>query len=323
MNTFNNLWLGTKVGFRRLAKGKKRPTWSWFYETFVEVMQADFAIPLTGRVEKARKTMDATGDKLLRPNQAKFQEAEIGGVHCLWAEPETGAENSVILYLHGGGYAVGSVLSHRTIMAELAHRTGVRVLGVDYRLAPEHPCPAAIEDVVNVFNELPNLGIEQKQCIFIGDSAGGGLSVSSIVALRDRVLPAAAVLYSPWTDLTLSGSSLVENEPYDFISTDGLRELVGKDFYARDLGPEDPRVSPLFADLQGLPPMLIIAGGSEVLLDDSRRLAEKAKEAGVDVELHIEPDEIHVYPLFVGYSYRAEDALRKTTEFVRSHLLGE
>lgn len=324
MNRLANAWGAIRTGFRRLIHGPRRPSWSWWYESFIAQVRRGFTRPIGPRLHEARREIDQFGTLLLRPGLARFTPTEIGGVTGLWAEPEQGQPIGMILYLHGGAYVFGSVESHRSFLAELAHRAGTRVLGINYRLAPEYACPAAIEDVLAVYRALLNQGEEPRRIVFAGDSAGGGLTLSSLVALRENhlPLPAGAVLISPWTDLTMSGASIHDNPACDIIHEPGIREVAGPAYYSRDLGPSDPRVSPLFADLTGLPPLRIFVGGAELLLDDSRRLADRARAAGVEVELHVEPDEVHVYPTFVGYSVAAEASLNQATAFIRERLQG-
>lgn len=321
MNSLKALWIALRVGVRRLFRGRRRPSWSWKYESFIDILRASLATPMAGREQRTHELMDQFGMRQLRPGLANYVPQDIDGVPGLWVEPLQQTNPGMILYLHGGGYVIGSFDSHRPIMTELSHRTNMRLLGINYRLAREACCPAAIEDVVKVYQTLLETN-DPTHMLIVGDSAGGGLAVTSMVAIRDEQLPlpAGAVLFSPWTDFTVSGASVAENATYDYLREEGVREGASSKYYRGDLDAQDPRVSPIFADLHGLPPMLIMAGGAEVLLDDSRELARRATEAGTQVELHIEPDEVHVYPILMNYSPNVEQALQKVVEFIHHHV---
>lgn len=219
---------------------------------------------------------------------------ELGGVACLRLTPRSRSCPRELVYVHGGGYALGSPQTHRPLAARVAHRVGASAILPRYRLAPEHPCPAGLHDVLAVWRALPQQ--TRAQAILVGDSAGGGLALAVSMALRDagEQLPAGMVLMSPWTDLSMSGASvdaLAEHEV--MLQRPGLELMAGR--YAGDLPREDPRVSPLFGRFDGLPPMLIQVGGHEVLLDDARRAADAAREAGVAVELQIYAGQVHVF----------------------------
>ncbi|KIG16623.1 6-hexanolactone hydrolase [Enhygromyxa salina] len=219
---------------------------------------------------------------------------ELGGVACLRLTPVELRSARELVYVHGGGYSLGSPQAHRPLAARVAHRVGAPAIMPAYRLAPEHPCPAALEDVLAVWRALPRA--TQAQAILAGDSAGGGLALALSMALRDagEQLPAGVVLLSPWTDLSMSGASidtLAENEV--MLQRPGLELMAGR--YAGGLSRRDPRVSPLFGRFEDLPPMLIQVGGHEVLLDDGRRAADKALAAGVAVELQVYAEQVHVF----------------------------
>ena len=229
MNYLRNLWIVLRVIARRLFQGPRRPSWSWRYESFVEVLRVGLSSPLAGREQQARNLLDQFGSQLLRPNLANFTPQEIAGVTGVRAEPlKNEPRSGIILYLHGGGYVMGSVDSHRPILAELSHRANLRALAINYRLAPEARCPAAIEDVLKVYQALLEEH-DPASIIFVSDSAGGGLAVTSMVALRDAglPLPGGAILYSPWADFTLSGGTIRTNAAYDYVREEGISELVG------------------------------------------------------------------------------------------------
>ncbi len=219
---------------------------------------------------------------------------EHAGVAALELEPAQLRSDRLLLFVHGGGYSLGSPTTHRPLAARIAARLGTRALLPGYRLAPEHPCPAGLDDVLAVWRALPEP--VRARTILAGDSAGGGLALALTMQLRERdePLPAALVLLSPWTDLTISGESvdgLAEHEV--MLTRPGLELMAAR--YAGPLPPSDPRVSPLFGDFHGLPPMLIQVGGHEVLLDDARRAAAAAEAAGVDVTLQVWDRQCHVF----------------------------
>jgi acetyl esterase/lipase len=212
----------------------------------------------------------------------------IAGVPCEKASFADSDSTRLLLYLHGGGFYSGSAMTHRAIASDLAQATRQPVLVVDYRLAPEHPYPAALEDACLVYRWLLANGYPSRQLVIAGDSAGGGLAMSALLHLRDEgdSLPAGVVLFSPWADLTLSGESMTTRADVD--PTTSRRVLdIAAGYYARDHDLSMPMLSPVFADLHGLPPMMIHVGDDEILLSDAIRLAERAEQATLLVELHI------------------------------------
>lgn len=228
------------------------------------------------------------------------------------------ADARVILYLHGGGYCLGSILTHRDFAYRLSAACGARVLLIDYRRAPEHPFPAALEDALTAYRWLLNEGVDPKRMGIIGDSAGGGLAVATLLALRDAEerLPKTAVLLSPWLDLALTGESLVTKVLDDIMLTPNQLQDFSQ-MYVGNNNAKNPLVSPLYANLTGLPPMLIQVGSSEILLDDAVRFASKAKAANIDVTLNIWDDMIHVWQGFAGIMPEAKDAVMQIGSFVR------
>ena len=246
------------------------------------------------------------------------QGPEIAGE---WLEPPAPREHAALLYLHGGGYVIGSPRSHRHLAAALARAASVATLLPDYRLAPEHPFPAAIEDAVAAYRWLLERGALPERTVIAGDSAGGGLTVATLLALRDRGLPrpAAGVCISPWVDLTCSAPSYASKAASDPIVTG---EGVGMMAQAY-LGATDPKTalaSPLFADLRGLPPLLVHGGSAEILLDDATRLAENALDAGVDVELEVWDDMIHVWHAFADLLPEGVQAIEGIAGFLDKRL---
>ena len=227
-------------------------------------------------------------------------------------------DDRVLLYFHGGGYAMGTCRAHRTVVANFAKGTGINALTFEYRLAPEHPFPAALDDAVAAYTWLLEHGYAADQVGFIGDSAGAGLVLATLLALKERgmPLPAAAVAQSPWTDLTLSGDS---NKTPDPLAWEGSWEVFG-DYYAGDNDKRDPLISPLFGDLAGLPPLFIAVGQREAILDDSVRFAEKAQAAGTDVTLRVGEGMIHCYPTLASFFPEAKRTFTEICEFLREHL---
>lgn len=247
-------------------------------------------------------------------------ETRLGGVPVLRLSPpdEVG---TAILYLHGGGYVIGSARSGAGIATALARRTRAAAYSVDYRLAPEHPFPAAVDDAVLAYRALLDEGRDASRVAVAGDSAGGGLALALLVAARDAGLPqpAAAVVMSPWVDLTLSGDSMRAKEADDAIfdaadvAAYATRYLGGQD-------PAHPLASPVLADLTGLPPLLVQVGTNEVLLDDATRLAARAAAAHLDVTLEVVARAPHVFQHFAGQLQEADDALDRAGGFLAAHL---
>ncbi|WP_395664404.1 alpha/beta hydrolase [Methylocella sp.] len=227
----------------------------------------------------------------------------------------------VLLYLHGGGYCAGSILSHRRLVTEAGRAAGVRTRAVDYRLAPEHPFPAALDDALAAWRHLRDEGVEARHIAVGGDSAGGGLSVALVNRLRamGEAQPGCVWLISPWTDLTLSGESLATKDVVDpLIHKAYLAELVGA--YVGGADARDPGVSPLFSDLDGFPPTLIQVGSAETLLSDATRFAAAAGAADVDVTLQIWPHMIHAFPLWNARLAAGREALADAGAFIRRRL---
>jgi acetyl esterase/lipase len=245
------------------------------------------------------------------PRSVRITPKEIGGVPGEWVE--TGSSDVTLLYLHGGGYVGCSVVTHRPITAGYAQR-GFKVFAPEYRMAPEHLFPAAVEDAVAVYRGLREQGISK--IVVSGDSAGGGLAMAMMLSLRDAgdALPAAAVLFSPWTDLAATGETLRTNDHRCALFR-GAKIGPGALYYLGTADPRNPLASPLYADLKDLPPMLIHVGENEVLLDDSRRFADRARAAGVKVEIKIWPVVPHDWQL-VPAMPEAKRSMHEAAEFL-------
>jgi monoterpene epsilon-lactone hydrolase len=247
---------------------------------------------------------------------------DVGGVPSEWVRPGGAvARDACVLYLHGGGYVIGSCNTHRALASHLAGRSGLPVLVVDYRLGPEHPYPAAVDDALTAYEWLLAEGFEPDRIVVAGDSAGGGLTLATLLALRDRgrPLPALGVPISPWTDLTLTGESMTSMAEHDpMVTRPGLQRMA--DWYTGGADPKDPLVSPLFADPAGLPPLLIHVGEVETLRDDAIRFAERATAAGVDVTLEVWPEMIHVWHVFGPDVPESEAGVARIAEFIAERL---
>lgn len=245
----------------------------------------------------------------------------IGALSAEWIRPTAATSDKAILYFHGGGYAIGSCLAHRGIVAKFVKGSGLGALVFDYRLAPEHPFPAALDDAVAAYRWLLAEGISPHRIAFVGDSAGGGLCLATLLALRDQQvpLPAAAVAMSPWTDLTNSGDSWDTNAKVDTLCWREAQIVFSK-YYAADNDPSQPWISPLFGDLHGLPPLLLYAGSDELLRDDATRFAAKAESAGVDVTLRVGKGMFHCYPACAPMFPEATQALAEICAFLNAQI---
>ncbi|HEY3713384.1 MAG TPA: alpha/beta hydrolase [Jatrophihabitantaceae bacterium] len=260
------------------------------------------------------------------PGAVDYLEPDAAGVPALWAVPKGSAEDRVLLCIHGGGFISGSIYTHRKLFAQLAKAAGARALIVGYPLLPDGGAyPVPVEQALTAYRWLLDQGVDADHIAFAGDSAGGLLAITAQLRARDQGLPgpAATLLLSPWVDLEVSGETMASNA--------GTEALFGRPWvtqmaegYLGETSPQDPRANPLYADLAGLGPLYIQVGGSEVLLDDSRRLAELAEKAGVDVRLDVFPEMQHTFQMMAGRAPEADDAIRRLAEWVRPRLgLGE
>jgi acetyl esterase/lipase len=243
-------------------------------------------------------------------------EAAVDG---FWITPVSPAEGAGVLYLFGGGYVLGSPASRRKTTGHLANAAGMRVLVPNYRLAPEHPFPAAVDDAVAAYELLLARGIAPQRAIVAGDSAGGGLALALLLALRARgvPLPAGAVAMSPWADLACTGSTMTSRAADDIMCTrDGLTGMAAQYLAGHD--PRDPLASPVYGDLGDLPPLLLLAGGCETLLDDSVRVSTEAGTHGTDAQLCIGAGMQHVWPTWVGAMPEADEAMRTIGDWIRA-----
>lgn len=267
-------------------------------------------------IEQRRAAMDKL-DMLPRPRKVHYVDTFVGGIPAIVATPTEVRPDRHILYIHGGAYVVGSPKSHIAMCARLAKRAAATITVIDYRLAPEHVYPAAVDDCVAAYRAII-ADIDPSLVTIAGDSAGGGATLATLGALKAAgdPMPGAVYVLSPWADLTASGESVVTRAPFDpMFDGDGLIDAATT--YAGDTPLDHPGVSPLFADPTGYPPTLIQTGMDEILLSDSTRLAERYEAAGVDVRLDLRDDLWHVYPMLAGYVPEATDALVRAAVFIR------
>jgi monoterpene epsilon-lactone hydrolase len=245
-----------------------------------------------------------------------------GGVDGEWISPANAPPDKAVLYFHGGGFRMGSVASHRELIAQIADASGARVLAINYRLAPEHRFPAALDDALAAYGWMRDHGVMPGNIAFVGDSAGGNLVLATMLCLRERdlPLPVAGVLMSPWTDLAATGESYVNRVEADPIHQRPMILALAKNYLGEQEDPRDPLVSPLYADLRGLPPLLIQVGNRETVLDDSTMFADKARDAGVDVELQVWDGMIHVFQMFGAQLPEAQQAIAAIAKFLNRHL---
>lgn len=253
------------------------------------------------------------------PPDARVEHQTIGGVPCLVVTRADTAPTGTVVFVHGGGYIWMRAATHLAVAAALVRTTGCRCVSVDYRRAPEHPYPAPVEDLLAVYRALLDDGEPPGRIAFAGDSAGGGLVVAGLVAARDAglPLPAAGVSISPWTDLAVTGAS-ADTADDPIVSGPALRMMA--DVYLDGADPTSPTASPLYADLRGLPPLLVQVGTRESLLDDARRLVTRAEDAGVDVTLHEFAGVVHMWVVIGPEIPEAQEAFTEAGAFVRAHL---
>ena len=269
-----------------------------------------------------RRRIDEVGAVWPIADDVELTAVDVNGVPGEYSFVPGSDRSRVLMFFHGGGYCSGSIKSHRRLVTEAGRAARMRTFAVAYRLAPEHPFPAAYEDALRAWRFLRNQGIAAAQVAIGGDSAGAGLTLALISRLRDAYeeLPACAWLISPWTDLTMSGSTLVSKAAVDpLIHKEYLHELADA-YLPSGMDRKDTRVSPLYADFENFPPMLIQVGSDETLLDDATRLAAWAGAADVAVTLEIWPQMIHAWPLWNAHLEGGRRAIANAGAFIRAHL---
>jgi acetyl esterase/lipase len=277
--------------------------------------------PRPPELSERRKRLDMLGAQSRLPEDVRVESVSADGVRAEWTDTPGADADRVMLFLHGGGYVSGSITSHRAMVAEAGRQAGLRTLALEYRLAPEHPYPAALQDALAGYRFLLAEGIDPRRIVIAGDSAGGGLTMAVLLSLRDagQKLPACAWCISPWVDLEMTGASMTGKAPVDpLIQEPYLQELASA--YLAGADPRGPLVSPMHADLRGLPPLLIQVGSAETLLDDAVRLASAAGAADMAVMLEVYPDMIHVWHLFYQDVPAGRRALAAAGRFMRARM---
>jgi acetyl esterase/lipase len=266
-------------------------------------------------MEQRRAGMERISERV--PADVICEKVSAGGVSAEWIAAPGANPDRVILYLHGGGYVLGSINTHRAMISRIARASNGRALAIDYRLAPEHPFPAAVDDATAAYRWLLANGYKPGRIVIAGDSAGGGLTLAVLLAIRDAKMPmpAGAVPISPWTDLEGTGESIRTRAAKDVMVTQDNLASSARQYYGTH-DPKDPLVSPLHADFRGLPPMLIHVGDAEILLDDATRVAARAKAAGVQVDLEVWDEMPHVWHVFAKILPEGQQAIDKIGKFV-------
>ncbi len=272
--------------------------------------------------EERRRRLDEVGAVWPVAEDIRLDNIDIGGIPAEFSSVAGADPSGVLLFFHGGGYCSGSILSHRRMVTEAGRACGLRTLAVGYRLAPEHPFPAAFEDAIAAWFYLREQGVSAKKMVVGGDSAGGGLTLALLQHLRDNgeEAPACGWLASPWTDLTMSGDTMASKDAVDPLIHKAYLEELAQAYVPTGANRRHPRISPLFADLGGLPPLLIQVGSDETLLADSTRFAEAAGAAENAVTLEIWPRMIHAWPLWNARLEPGRRALAHVGDFARRWL---
>jgi epsilon-lactone hydrolase len=305
---------------RRAVFRRRRAAWGVRLEATIAAYRGSWSqMPRIGivrwrNVGEALSRVRADG---LVPRFTRFASGPYG-INATWLEPAD-AGRAVLLYFHGGGFCFGSFRTHGPLAAGLARAARARTFAAEYRLAPEHTAPAAHEDALAAYRHLLGEGIDPRRIVLAGDSAGGTLVLGTLLALRDAggPMPAAGIAISPWVDLSCSGASFQANAPYDFVGEKHCRLAAVS--YLGAVDARRPDISPLFADLRGLPPLLIQAGGAEVLVEQIRAFAHRAREAGVDVTLSVYDDMVHVWHLMRDVTPDGQRAIDEAGAFAQAH----
>jgi acetyl esterase/lipase len=291
-------------------------------EAVAALFAVEQAAPENQTWVEQRAQMDALGSMLPAVEGVEAEPAIVGGIRCEWVRGRGVKRNdAALLYLHGGGYTVGSPRSHRHMLGPLSSDGGLPILAADYRLAPENPFPAAVDDSVAAYRGLLESGLAAGKLAIAGDSAGGGLTIATLVAARDKGLPmpACAVAISPWADLSQGGESFRARARRDpIVKKEGVDAMSAA--YLNGADPRTPLASPLFADLRGLPPLLIQVGTEEALHSDAVGLAARAEAAGVEVSFESWGGMIHVWHIFHPILSEGRDAIARTGAFLKSRI---
>jgi acetyl esterase/lipase len=306
---------------RRLIGRRRRPAWSARLEATIAAHRGAWSVmPRIGMVRwrNVGEVLSRVRADGLAPRFTRYESGRYA-IAGTWVEPPV-ADGPVLLYFHGGGFAFGSFRTHGPLVGALARALRARTFAPEYRLGPEDTAPGAHEDALAAYYHLLGHGIAPERVVLAGDSAGGTLVLSTLITLRDAggAMPAAGVAISPWVDLSCSGASFQTNAPYDFVGERHCRLAAAS--YLGAVDPRSPAVSPLFADLRGLPPLLVQAGGAEVLVDQIREFAAQATAAGVDVTLSVYDDMVHVWHMMRDATPKAQQAIEEVAAFARRHV---
>jgi epsilon-lactone hydrolase len=284
------------------------------YDGWLAAMGSDPEMSL----EKMRALFDQWGNITGEPGGVDYIEEDCNGVPCMWASPKGAQADRVLICTHGGGYVVGSMYTHRKIFGHLAKAADCRALILHYRLAPENTHPAQVEDAVKVYEWLLGQGLKPEHMATTGDSAGGALCTSMLLAIRDKGLPvpAGCMPMSPYYDLEFKGETMTTNAEVDCLVSREIAQSMA-DTFLGGASPRDPLANPLCADLAGLPPLYIQVGKDETLLDDSLRFEAKALEAGVEIKVDVFPEMQHVFQFMAGTAPEADEAIQRMAAWVR------
>lgn len=311
--------------WRRIRHGPAVPSWGWDVELRMIALRAflDAARhnPDPAARERIERSIDPPLPRRLR-NLLAVRSIQLAGMETEKHERVAGGLDSLsqatLLYLHGGGYLAGSAATHRRMIANLAWTTGTEAFAPNYRLAPEHRFPAALDDAIAAYKELVSNGVVPGRLFVAGDSAGGGLATALLLRLRDESLPlpAGAILFSPYTDLEHTADSITENRATDYLPS-LLTDVGANTVYLGDHNPKDPYASPMHGDFTGIPPLMVFAGGREMIRDDSKRLLDAATRDGCDAVLHLAPDMYHVWPALLPNHPETLRAMLLAAQFIR------
>lgn len=307
--------------WRRIRFGPVDPAWSWRTSTMRDVLAAltDEVIMVPPWIVPQLNRFIVSGTPLSLGRVVRVGKADLDGVYSeVLTRPQS--DLTTVLFLHGGAYVVGSPKFVRQITSWLTWSLRARTFAINYRLAPRHPFPAALEDALTSYRWLLDHGVDPRTIVVMGDSAGGGLTVALLVAARDEglPLPAAAVCLSPWTDLAASGGTMETNAPTDYLPSGKIPDAVAMVLGGAD--PTDPRVSVVNADLTGLPPLQVFAGGNEILLDSISAFVDKARAAGVQVDYVVEPHMFHDWLTVLPGGVSSMLTMERIMDFVGDHV---
>lgn len=292
--------------YRHLFKGQLRPD----------------VIDKNTSIEKLRRDCDESAARFLKPiDGISYRESDYSDFYAEWVEIKDAPKDKAVLYFHGGGFVMGNARSHRNIVGNFVKYLGINALVFDYRLAPEHPAPAAVNDSAAIYSWLLKQGYQPENIVVAGDSAGGGIALATLLKCKDDgiPLPGVCAVFSPCTDMTLSGESHITRVKADPCTPKGANETY-LGYYVGEVDRKHSYASPLFGALSGLPPTIIQVGDNETLRDDSTRFAQKAKEAGVEIEIKVWKDMFHCFPLLAPMFPEATEALEEVCQFIRLRL---